>query len=97
MTEMDRGEAVGLVKSHVHRANLFKHILAVEAILRILAENLNADAERWALLGLLHDLDFEETYDRPELHAKRSVELLAGKVDAEFLGQLKLTTTSTTV
>ncbi len=82
---MDRQETLSLVKSHVQRANLFKHILAVEAILRALAQNLNKDADRWALLGLLHDIDFDETYDKPEVHAKRSVEILTGKVDSELL------------
>jgi len=86
---MDRNEALDLVKTHVHRDNLFKHILAVEAILRTIAETLGEDVERWGLLGLLHDLDFDETYDKPELHALRSVEMLEGRVDDELLRGIK--------
>ena len=82
---MNRNEALGLVKTHIHRDNLLKHILAVEAILRATAQTLDENVERWGLLGLLHDLDFDETYDKPELHALRSVEMLEGKVDDEIL------------
>jgi len=86
---MDRNEALDLVKTHVQRENLYKHILAVEAIIRAIAETLGEDVERWGLLGLLHDLDFDETYDKPELHALRSVEMLEGKVDDELLRGIK--------
>ncbi len=82
---MERNEALGLVKAHIHRDNLLKHILAVEAILRTIAMTLGEDAEKWGLLGLLHDLDFDETYEKPKLHALRSVEMLREKVDDEIL------------
>lgn len=82
---MNREEALALVKNHVRRPNLFKHILAVEAIMQALAKRLSEDMGRWSLLGLLHDLDFDETFNNPELHAKRTVEMLKGKVDDELL------------
>ena len=86
---MDRKDALTLVKDHVHRTNLLKHILAVEAIMRESAKYLNEDVERWGILGLLHDLDFDETYDTPKLHGTRSVELLTGKIDEELLRAIK--------
>ncbi len=86
---MNREEALHLVRNHVNRENLYKHILAVEAILRATAETLGEDVERWGLLGLLHDLDFDETYHKPELHSLRSVEMLEGKVDDELLRGIK--------
>jgi putative nucleotidyltransferase with HDIG domain len=86
---MSREEALELVKSHVHRKNLFKHILAVESIMDGLAERLGEDAERWRMLGLLHDLDFDETFDKPQEHAARSCEMLEGKVDDELLRAIK--------
>jgi predicted hydrolase (HD superfamily) len=82
---MDREEALTLVKAHVHRANLLKHILAVEAIMRELAGSLDEDVERWGILGILHDLDFDETLDTPEYHGTRSAEMLTGKADDELL------------
>lgn len=87
--EMERQEALELVKAHVKRKNLFKHILAVEAIMRALAAKLNEDVERWGLVGLLHDVDFDETFDKPELHANRSAEILDGKVDDVILRAVK--------
>ena len=78
-----------LVKSHVHRTNLLKHILAVEAIMMEVATYLNEDAERWGLLGLLHDLDYDETYDNPEFHGTRSAEMLTGKIDDKLLRAIK--------
>ena len=86
---MDREDALKLVKNNVYRPNLFKHILAVEAILRSVAEKINEDIEEWGLLGLLHDLDFEETYDKPKLHAIKSADLLKGKVDDQLLTAIK--------
>ena len=44
---MDRDEALTLVKSHVHKTNLLKHIPAAEAIMREVAECLNEDVGLW--------------------------------------------------
>ncbi len=73
---INRENALGIVKEHVKRKNLFKHILAVEAIMRELAKELDEDVELWSRVGLLHDVDFDETYDDPERHGLRSVEIL---------------------
>ena len=56
---MNRKEALNLVKSKIKNKNLIKHMLAVEAIMRRLAEYFNEDMELWGLTGLLHDLDYE--------------------------------------
>ena len=86
---MDREEALTLVKSHVHRTNLLKHILAVEAIMRKLANHFNEDVKKWGTLGLLHDLDYDDTFDKPELHGTRSAELLTGTINEELLRAIK--------
>ena len=59
-SQMNRGEALNLVKSKVKGKNLVKHMLAVEAIMRRLAQHLNEDEKMWCLTGLLHDLDYDE-------------------------------------
>lgn len=84
---MTRNEALKLVQEKVHTKNLVKHMLAVEAGMKALAGRLGEDQERWALAGLLHDLDYEETKDRPDLHGKRTVETLQklGFQDEEVL------------
>lgn len=77
---MDRGEALALMEKHLTSEALRRHSLASEAVLRTLALRLGqseAEAERWAILGLLHDLDYAETENSPEKHGQVTVEYLA--------------------
>jgi len=71
-----RDEAVELLRSQVQNQNLVKHCLATEAIMRKMAQRLGEDPEKWAITGLLHDLDFESTKDTPSEHTKKTIELL---------------------
>ena len=41
-----------------------------------LAERLGEDEESWALAGLVHDMDYEDTVDDPERHGLVSAEML---------------------
>ncbi len=45
--------------------------------MRELAVRLRQDSELWGNIGLLHDLDFEDTRERPEAHGQKTAELLA--------------------
>lgn len=63
MRNMDRNEAIELIKKHVKNDKLYKHMLAVEAIMKGMANFLNEDIDSWGLTGLLHDIDFDETID----------------------------------
>ncbi len=65
---MTRDEALVWVKSEIKSNNLIKHILAVEASCRRLAEHFGEDPEYWGMAGLLHDLDYELTINKPEEH-----------------------------
>ena len=76
---VNRDEALELLKSYVHQENLIKHCLATEAIMRSLAERFGEDPEKWGIAGLLHDLDYEETYETPEQHARKTAEILKEK------------------
>ena len=58
---MTREEALGSVRASVENANLVKHMLAAEAVMRALAGRLGEDEETWGLTGLLHDIDVELT------------------------------------
>jgi len=75
---MDRERALDFLDRHVKADNLRKHCLATEAVMRALAGHLGEPVELWGLTGLLHDLDFEETADRPEVHGLKTVFILAG-------------------
>jgi len=86
---MNREEAMNLVKENIHKENLFKHMLAVEAIMKETAEYLGEDKEKWRLTGLLHDIDFGKTENDPEHHALMAEEILKGKVDEEIVRAIK--------
>ncbi len=74
---MTRKEAYDLAKPRFSNKNLFKHVLAVEAVMRELADHFGEDVETWGLVGLLHDLDYEETKETPERHTLVTEELLS--------------------
>lgn len=74
---MTRDEALKLVKEHISNRNLVKHTLAVEAVLRALADHFGEDREKWGLAGLLHDIDYDETADDPARHTLVGAEMLA--------------------
>jgi putative nucleotidyltransferase with HDIG domain len=85
---MKREEAFDLVKQNIKRENLLKHMLAVEAIMRKTAEFLGEDKEKWGLVGLLHDIDFEKMKE-PKDHGVMATDILRRKVDDETLHAIK--------
>jgi len=83
---MDRQEALEFMQENVTNRNLRKHILAVEAVMRRLAERLGQDPDRWGLAGLLHDVDYDMTKDSPERHSMVGADMLAEKgLDEEIV------------
>ncbi len=87
---MRREEAYKLAKSKFSNKNLFKHVLAVEAVMRELAEYFGQDIEKWGLAGLLHDLDYEETMKTPEKHTLITEEILRDyNLDEELITAIK--------
>jgi putative nucleotidyltransferase with HDIG domain len=85
---MDRAEAFALVTERIPAANLVYHCVAAEVIMEALARRFglpDEDVERWALAGLLHDLDYAETGEDPARHGLVTAELLAGRVDDEIV------------
>jgi len=87
---MDRQQAYELSRSKFTNRNLFKHVLAVEAVMRELAAHFHEDIEAWGLAGLLHDLDYEETAERPDIHTLRTEEMLRDfDIDATIIKAIK--------
>lgn len=66
-----------ILKENISNENLRKHHFAVAAAMRALATEFGADADRWEIVGLLHDADYEETRDDPDRHA----EVIAGQLE----------------
>jgi putative nucleotidyltransferase with HDIG domain len=62
---LSREEAWALFCEWTASPSLRKHVLAVEAGMRAYARRFGEDAERWGVVGLLHDLDYER-YPDPE-------------------------------
>jgi putative nucleotidyltransferase with HDIG domain len=86
---MNREEALELVNENISKENLIKHMLAVEAIMKGVAEYLEEDKEKWDLVGLLHDIDFGKTENDPKNHALVAEEILKDKVDEEMIRAIK--------
>jgi putative nucleotidyltransferase with HDIG domain len=86
---MNRDEAWTLVTQHTRSESLRRHMLAVEASMRAYARRLGGDVERWGLLGLIHDFDYEEhpDMDVPDGHPKWGVAYLRsnGLLDEELI------------
>jgi len=73
---MNRIQALELLESYLKNKNLFKHCLAVEAIMVALANHFNKNVDDWALAGLLHDIDYEQTADDPKRHSLIGADIL---------------------
>lgn len=83
---MDRPEALKLINEMVPEENLRNHMLATEAVMAALAEHFGEDREKWALAGLVHDLDYNETVDDFPRHGYVSADVLRQRgVDEEIL------------
>lgn len=52
-------EALNIVRTYVKNENLVNHMLSVAAAMRFYAEKFGEDAEKWEVVGLLHDFDWE--------------------------------------
>lgn len=86
---MTRTEAFGLLRQKISNANLVKHMLAAEAVMRALAARCGGDPDEWGLCGLLHDYDYEETANDFSRHGAVTAELLAGRLDDGILRAIR--------
>lgn len=73
---MDRQAALALVHEYTASDSLRKHMLAVEAALRAYAGRYGEDVEKWGIVGLLHDFDYERWPDPPD-HPLQGAAILA--------------------
>jgi putative nucleotidyltransferase with HDIG domain len=70
-----RADAWALLCAYTSSDSLRKHALGVEAVMRAYARHYGEDAERWGLVGLLHDFDYER-YPTMEEHPLKGSEIL---------------------
>ncbi|WP_300526636.1 HDIG domain-containing metalloprotein [Aminiphilus sp.] len=69
----DREHALALLKQHNTEEMHVKHALAVEAAMRHFAVKYGEDPDAWGVVGLLHDIDWEETMADPQRHTEKAL------------------------
>jgi predicted hydrolase (HD superfamily) len=67
-------QAAALLKEFNGNESLLKHAYAVEGVMRFMARKKGEDEEKWGIIGLVHDLDYERF---PEQHCTKTREILA--------------------
>jgi len=71
-----RKEALNSIRANIENGNTIKHMLATEAIMRVLARRFGEDEEEWGLTGLLHDIDVELAEGDMNTHSKLGADLV---------------------
>jgi putative nucleotidyltransferase with HDIG domain len=79
MSEPTRDEAWDLFCEWTESDSLRKHVLGVEAAMRAYARKFGEDEERWAVTGIVHDLDYERYPDLETGHPRMALEELEAK------------------
>lgn len=72
----DRDAALRLWRAHNDDDYLYRHALSVEATMRHFAAKKGEDQDYWGLVGLLHDIDYQE---HPEEHLKHARAMLSAE------------------
>jgi len=70
-----RDEALSILKEYNKSDSLIKHAYSVEGVMRYIARKRGEDEEKWGIIGLIHDLDYEQF---PEQHCTKTKEILEG-------------------
>jgi putative nucleotidyltransferase with HDIG domain len=73
---MDKNKALEIIKNKLSNDRMIKHSFAVSACMETLAEKFKQNKEKWSLAGLFHDIDYEETKDKPHEHGIKGAEYL---------------------
>jgi putative nucleotidyltransferase with HDIG domain len=68
-----REEALALLRQYNKNESLIKHAMAVEGVMRYMARKRGEDEEKWGVIGLIHDLDYEQF---PDQHCKKTEKIL---------------------
>lgn len=78
-----RDEVVAIFKKSNDSPSLYRHALAVEAVMRHFAAKYGEDQDYWGAVGILHDVDYEK---HPEEHCKKAAEILKAEgFDDQFI------------
>ncbi|HEY8392182.1 MAG TPA: hydrolase [Capillibacterium sp.] len=73
---INRESALALFKKYNQDESLYRHALSVEAVMRHFAALFGEDEEKWGIVGLIHDLDYERY---PDQHCLKVKEILTAE------------------
>ena len=71
----NREEILDSIQGNVQDKNTIRHMLATEAIMRVLAKKLGEDEEEWGITGLIHDIDIELVEGDMSSHSKLGADI----------------------
>lgn len=72
---MNRAHAFALLNDYVKDQGLVRHMQGVEIAMRAYARKFAEDEEKWGIVGLLHDFDYERWPNAPD-HPLKGSEIL---------------------
>jgi putative nucleotidyltransferase with HDIG domain len=73
---MDPQDARAFAREKTEKETTYRHLVSVEGVMRRLGRHFGEDEELWALTGLFHDLDQDQTGDDPVRHARLAADWL---------------------
>jgi putative nucleotidyltransferase with HDIG domain len=73
---MNREDAIALLHRYVSSDTLRKHCYATAAVMKQIGAYLGEDADRWEVIGILHDIDYERVGEDMQRHGAEGYRLL---------------------
>ncbi|NHJ49660.1 MAG: HD domain-containing protein [Asgard group archaeon] len=83
--QMTRNEAIKLIKT----SSKYDHSIRVAEMMKKLADFFNEDSSEWELVGLLHDLDYDQTVGSRQVHGIIAGEILQGQISEIGIDAIK--------
>lgn len=82
---IDEKKAKELIDQYISDPVTKLHVQETEIIMRALARHFGEDEASWGIIGLLHDLDWDETKNMPQMHSMKTREILQKNGATDFL------------
>jgi putative nucleotidyltransferase with HDIG domain len=84
-----REESITKVMEYVKQENLVNHMIAVGAIMNGVAERLEEDQDLWEIVGILHDIDYEDVGEDWDRHGLVSADMVSDLLPEEGLKAIR--------